>query len=263
MRDSHRAEAERLLARAVEEEVRRSGGRTDGGVLLSRARGALDAMGETAAEEYGAYTQALDEAEAGQLSFGQRYAQEGAGTPLLVAAVAAVAAVVADLALGTGAGTALGAGATVAVVGAAATVVKVTAAHLPAASRRAGALGQPGGAEQLRLQWLTALEVRGIRPFLDQQRVLSAVHGREAGWRPSCGAPTRARRPGGAVCWSSRSVNSPSRRARSRAGGPSCRGSRSGCTRRARARRPSRRWWCCTARPAPAAARSRSGRRTP
>ncbi|MER7185136.1 tetratricopeptide repeat protein, partial [Streptomyces hyaluromycini] len=34
-----------------------------------------------------------------------------------------------------------------------------------------------GGPEQLRLQWLTALEVRGIRPFLDQQRVLSASTG--------------------------------------------------------------------------------------
>ncbi|MFC9849320.1 tetratricopeptide repeat protein [Streptomyces sp. NPDC060223] len=181
MRDSHRADAERLLARAVEEEVRRSGGRTDGGVLLSRARGALDAMGETAAEEYGAYTGALDEAEAGRLTFGQRYARDGAGTPLLVAVVAAVAAVVADLALGTGTGTALGAGATVGVVGAAATVLKVTAAHLPAASRRAGALGQPGGAEQLRLQWLTALEVRGIRPFIDQQRVLSATTGAKQG----------------------------------------------------------------------------------
>src|SRR5690606_1357180 len=43
MRDSHRAEAERLLGRAVEEEVRRTGGRTDGTVLLGRARGALDA----------------------------------------------------------------------------------------------------------------------------------------------------------------------------------------------------------------------------
>ena len=49
MRDGHRAEAEQLLARAVEEEVRRSGGRTDGGVLLSRARGALDTMAEAAA----------------------------------------------------------------------------------------------------------------------------------------------------------------------------------------------------------------------
>lgn len=177
MRDSHRAEAERLLGRAVEEEVRRSGGRTDGGVLLTRARGALDAMAQSAAEEYEAYTRALDEAKAGQLTFGQRYAREGAGTPLLVAAVAAVAAGVADLALGTGTGTAMGAALTVGVVGAAATVIKVTASHVPAAHHRAGAVSQPGGPEQLRLTWLTALEVRGIRPFLDQQRVLSASTG--------------------------------------------------------------------------------------
>ncbi|WP_055492279.1 tetratricopeptide repeat protein [Streptomyces sp. TP-A0356] len=174
MRDGHRAEAERLLARAVEEEVRRSGGRTDGTVLLSRARAALDAMAQTATEEYEAYTRALDEGQAGRLTFGQRYAKEGAGTALMVAAVAAVAACVADLVLGTDGGTALGTAVTVGAVGAAATVVKVTASHLPAASRRAGALGQPGGPEQLRLQWLTALEVRGIRPFLDQQRVIVA-----------------------------------------------------------------------------------------
>lgn len=177
MRDSHRTEAERLLARAVEEEVRRSGGRVDGQVLLSRARGALDAMAQTAAEEYEAYTRALDEAEAGRLTFGQRFAREGGGTPLMVAGVAAVAALVSDLALGTGAGTAVGAGVTVGVVGAAATVVKVAGSHLPAAHHRAGAVGQPGGPEQLRLQWLTALEVRGIRPYLDQQRVLSAATG--------------------------------------------------------------------------------------
>jgi tetratricopeptide (TPR) repeat protein len=71
----------------------------------------------------------------------------------------------------------VGAGVTVGVVGAAATVVKVAGTHLPAAHHRAGAVGQPGGPEQLRLQWLTALEVRGIRPFLDQQRVLSASTG--------------------------------------------------------------------------------------
>ncbi|AKN71278.1 hypothetical protein QR97_16995 [Streptomyces sp. PBH53] len=177
MRDGHRAEAERLLVRAVEEEVRRSGGRVDGQVLLARARGALDAMADAAGEEYAAYLRALDEAEAGRLTFGQRYARAGAGTALLVAAVAAVAAAVADLTLGTGTGTALGAGATAAVVGAATTVVKVAGAHLPAAHHRAGAAGQPGGPEQLRLQWLTALEVRGIRPFLDQQRVLSASTG--------------------------------------------------------------------------------------
>ncbi|WP_432028878.1 tetratricopeptide repeat protein [Streptomyces sp. 1222.5] len=177
MRDDHRAEAERLLARAVEEEVRRSGGRIDGQLLLSRARGGLDAMAGTAGEEYEAYTRALDEAEAGRLTFGQRYARAGAGTALMVAAVAAVAAAVADLTLGTGAGTAVGAGAIAAVVGAAATVVKVAGSHVPAAHHRAGAAGQPGGPEQLRLQWLTALEVRGIRPFLDQQRVISASTG--------------------------------------------------------------------------------------
>ncbi|MGW1532912.1 tetratricopeptide repeat protein [Streptomyces aureus] len=181
MRDGHRAEAERLLVRAVEEEVRRSGGRADGGALLTRARTSLDAMAETAAEEYTAYTRALDASEAGRQTFGQRFAREGSGTPLLVAAVGALAAVAADLALGTGASTAVGTGATVAVAGATATVLKVTAAHVPAASRRAGALGQPGGPEQLRLQWLTALEVRGVRPFLDQQRVLSATTGAKKG----------------------------------------------------------------------------------
>ena len=51
MRDSHRAEAERLLGRAVEEEVRRSGGRVDGRVLSARARASLDALAQTAAQE--------------------------------------------------------------------------------------------------------------------------------------------------------------------------------------------------------------------
>ncbi|MFF6976645.1 tetratricopeptide repeat protein [Streptomyces sp. NPDC008343] len=192
MRDSHRTEAERLLARAVEEEVRRSGGRVEGQVLLSRARGALDAMAQVAAEEYEAYTHALDEAEAGRLTFGQRFAREGGRTPLMVAGVAAVAAVVSDLALGTGTVTAVGAGVTVGVVGAAATVVKVAGTHLPAAHHRAGAVSQPGGPEQLRLQWLTALEVRGIRPFLDQQRVLSASTGPQKSARRLKGADKSA-----------------------------------------------------------------------
>ncbi|MEU5199190.1 tetratricopeptide repeat protein [Streptomyces scabiei] len=174
MRDSHRGEAEGLLVRAVEEEVRRSGGRTDGVVLLGRARAALDTMARNAAEEYETYTRALDESQAGRLTFRQRYAKEGAGTPLLVAGVAAGTAVVADLSFGVDAGTAVSTGLIVGVASAVATVLKVTASHVPAAHHRAGALGQPGGPEQLRLQWLTALEVRGIRPFLDQQRVLAA-----------------------------------------------------------------------------------------
>ncbi|MGW3400558.1 ABC transporter ATP-binding protein [Streptomyces zhihengii] len=121
MRDSHRAEAERLLGRAVEEEVRRSGGRTDGQLLLSRARAELDALAASAGEEYAAYEQALDEAEAGALPLSERFSRRHVGTPALVTAVAAAAAVGADMALGTATGTALGAGAVVAVAGAATT----------------------------------------------------------------------------------------------------------------------------------------------
>ncbi|MEU3134576.1 tetratricopeptide repeat protein [Streptomyces sp. NPDC006854] len=173
MRDSHRAEAERLLGRAVEEEARRSGGRTDAGALLSRARAALDTMAASADEEYAAYTQALDSAASGDRPLAERLNRAALGTPLLVTGVAAAAAFGADLALGANTGLAFGAGAVVAVAGTATTVAKATASHWPAAHRRAAAAGQPGGAEQLRLQWLTALEVRGIRPYLDQQRMLT------------------------------------------------------------------------------------------
>ncbi|MFH9606542.1 tetratricopeptide repeat protein [Streptomyces sp. NPDC017448] len=172
MRDSHRAEAERLLVRAVEEEARRTGGRTDAGALMSRARAALDTIAAGAAEEYAAYTRALDSA-AGDRPPAERFSRAALGTPLLVTGVAAAAAFGADLALGATTGLAFGAGAAVAVAGTATTVVKATASHWPAAHRRAAAAGQPGGAEQLRLQWLTALEVRGIRPYLDQQRMLT------------------------------------------------------------------------------------------
>ncbi|GHJ35317.1 hypothetical protein Sm713_09260 [Streptomyces sp. TS71-3] len=161
----------------MDEEARRSGDRVDRTVLLNRARAALETLAAPAAEEYAAYTRALDSAEAGRLTFGRRFAREKPAAPLAATAAAALAACVADLAAGTGTGTALGAGAAALVVGAAATVVKVTAAHLPESSKHAAARNQPGGVEQLRLQWLTALEVRGIRPFLDQQRMLSAASG--------------------------------------------------------------------------------------
>ncbi|CAM5431640.1 tetratricopeptide repeat protein [Streptomyces atroolivaceus] len=174
MRDSHRAEAERLLVRAVEEEARRTGGRTDSGALLARARGALDTMAAGAADEYATYTRALDAAGAGRQPLSARFSRASLGTPMLVTGVAAAAAFGADLALGTETGLALGAGAVVAVAGTTATVARVTASHWPAAHRRAGERNQPGGPEQLRLAWLTALEVRGIRPFLDQQRMLTA-----------------------------------------------------------------------------------------
>ncbi|GLV80618.1 hypothetical protein Slala03_03070 [Streptomyces lavendulae subsp. lavendulae] len=172
MRDSHRVEAERLLVRAVEEEVRRAGAPVGREALLARGREALDGLAAAAAEEYGAYVAALDEAAAGQESLGEAFRRGNTSTALLVTAVAAAAAAGADLAFGVSAGTALSAGVVVGVAGAAATVAKVTAVHLPAANRRAGAAGRPGGPEQLRLQWLTALEVRGIRPFLEQQRAV-------------------------------------------------------------------------------------------
>ncbi|MCM1975732.1 tetratricopeptide repeat protein [Streptomyces sp. G1] len=180
MRDSHRGEAERLLGRAVEEESRRGAGGAAAtpeakAALLARGRQALDSLAASAATEYEAYTRALDEAAAGDESLGEAFRRANTSTALLVTGVAAAAAIVADLAFSVAIGTALTTGAVVGVAGATATVVKVTALHLPAANRRAGELGRPGGAEQLKLQWLSALEVRGIRPFLEQQRKVAAA----------------------------------------------------------------------------------------
>ncbi|MEW2139677.1 tetratricopeptide repeat protein [Streptomyces sp. NPDC005409] len=179
MRDSHRVEAERLLLRAVDEEVRRGAGapgtEVDGAALLTRGREALEALAASAAPEYEAYVRALDEAAAGDPSLGEAFRRGNTSTAALVTAVAAVAAIGTDLSLGVAVGTALTTGAVVGIAGAVATVAKATALHLPAANRRAGELGRPGGAEQLRLQWLSALEVRGIRPFLEQQRTVAAT----------------------------------------------------------------------------------------
>lgn len=198
--DSHRVEVERLLTSAVEEEVRRSGGRTDGTVLLGRARASLEQITGAAAEEYAAYVRALEEADDGVTPLSERLSRRRLGAPALVTAVSAVAAFGADLGLGTSAGTALGAGAAVAVAGSAATVAKLTGGHWPAAHRRAALRGRPGGPEQLRLQWLTAVEVRGIRPFLDQYRMTTAAArrpaaagGRSGGTAPA--APDRSRTP--------------------------------------------------------------------
>ncbi|MGW9440585.1 tetratricopeptide repeat protein [Streptomyces sp. NPDC055607] len=176
MRESHRAEAERLLERVVAEEVR-GGGPADAGALLARGRAEWDAMVAGAGQEYAEFLRAVEaaEAEGGRVSAGAEGGRGGggrAGAPVLVAGVAAVAAVGADLALGTSAGTALGAGAVVAVAGAAATVLKATSGPRAAA---------PGDVEEARARWLAALESRGIRPFLerererDQERVAPAV----------------------------------------------------------------------------------------
>ncbi|MEU8433448.1 tetratricopeptide repeat protein [Streptomyces sp. NPDC029216] len=204
MRDSHRVEAERVLARAVEEEVRRAGGGADAEGLLARGREALDGLAGVADEEYAAYVAALDEAAAGEQSLGEAFRRASSGTALLVTAVAAAAAAGADLAFGVDAGTALSAGIVVGAAGAATTVARVAAVHVPAANRRAGAAGRPGGPEQLRLQWLTALEVRGIRPFLEQERAVAAatapatavrgpVRGRAGSEGPAAAVPPQLR----------------------------------------------------------------------
>ncbi|MET3983238.1 tetratricopeptide repeat protein [Streptomyces sp. PvR034] len=175
MRVSHRNEAERLLERAVDEESSRSGTAGDKAALLARGREALDALAASAAEEYAAYVSALDEAAAGEHSLREAFRRQSASTAVLACTVAAAAAFGMDVALDATPATAAATGAAALVAGALATVAKVTGTHLPAASRRAGALGQPGGPEQLKLQWLSALEVRGIRPFLAQQRQVTTA----------------------------------------------------------------------------------------
>ncbi|MFE6058764.1 tetratricopeptide repeat protein [Streptomyces sp. NPDC056431] len=177
MQDSHRAEAERLWERAVEEELRSSGSRPGAETLLTRGRAALDSMAAGAGEEYAAYVRALEKGKAGARTTANRSSGPVFGGPALVAGVAAVAAVGADLALGTTTGTALGAGAVVAVAGAAATVLKATAgraAQVAPAAAAAPAAVPDGAVEAARARWLTALEVRGMRPFLERERVAPA-----------------------------------------------------------------------------------------
>ena len=148
LRDSHRAEAERLLARAVEEEVRRSGGRTDGGVLLARGRAALDDDGGERGRGVRARTCARWTRRRPGSSRSRRsgsragLSHSGAGRrPLRRPPPSARTS-----RCGTAAGTALGAGVIAAVAGRRRPSLKVTAAHWPAAHRRAGALRPAGRA---------------------------------------------------------------------------------------------------------------------
>ncbi|MER5204640.1 tetratricopeptide repeat protein [Streptomyces sp. NPDC002825] len=209
MRESHRVEAEGLLERAVREEVRASGASPAAAeALLARGRAELDGM---AADAYAAYLRAVEEAEAaGRTRPADRFGGSALGGPALVTGVAAAAAFGADLALGTAVGTALGAGAAVAVAvavaGAAATVLRVTGgrggtggAGRPARPGQPSGRGQSGGVERLRVEWLTALEARGVGPFLEREREL--VRAAEAvgsvGEARASGAEGRAGEVGG------------------------------------------------------------------
>lgn len=169
LRDSHRTEVERLLAQAVEEEVRRSGGATDGTVMFARARASLPEMASRASEEYAAYLRALDAA--GPKELAERFTGKALGPAIGAVSAAFVAILLFDRSHGFG--SAMGAALLVAVVGALGAITQILIAHLWAAQRGAGARQQPGGVEQLRLSWLTALDVRGIRPYLEQQRMVA------------------------------------------------------------------------------------------
>ncbi|UGY93346.1 tetratricopeptide repeat protein [Streptomyces gobiensis] len=169
LNEGHRAAAEQVLAQAVEEEVRRSGGATDGSVLFARARAALDEMAGRAGEEYTAYARALAAAAPGRLA--ERFTGRALGPAVGAVCAAGVAILLFDR--GHGFGDAVGAAMVVAVVGAFGALLQILIAHLWAAQRGAGAHHQPGGVEALRLEWLTALEVRGIRPYLEQQRMVA------------------------------------------------------------------------------------------
>ncbi|MGW6969095.1 tetratricopeptide repeat protein [Streptomyces zaomyceticus] len=194
MRESHRAEVERLLERVVAEEAPGSGGRARAEELLARGLASLDAVAAGAAGEYAAYLRAVEEAEAGTRPAAGLRGGATAGGPALVAGVAAVAAVGADLALGTTTGTALGAGAVVAVAGAAVTVLRATSGRGTVAGTGGAGAVEPGGTgavapggdgpaapvEEARLRWLAALETRGVRPFLARERTVLVESGGES-----------------------------------------------------------------------------------
>ncbi|MQY14842.1 hypothetical protein SRB5_50180 [Streptomyces sp. RB5] len=189
LREEHRAQAEQLLERAVDEEVRRSGGRTDRAVLLGRARAALDDIARGAAEEYGAYVRALEEAGAGRRTLGERFSGEALGPAAAGVIVSAGVALV--VAADAGSRAALWTGVATALAGAVAVLLQRLTVHWWSGASRSGASGQPGGPEQLRLQWLTALELRGVRPYVDQQRMLAATRPGRSGTGGGIPAPAK------------------------------------------------------------------------
>lgn len=167
----HREEIDRLLVRAAEEEVRRSDGRVDGRQLLQRARSTIEEIHRPALEEYAVYRRAAEEFSPGKLS--DRFRLQALGGAL----AATIAASIAVLILIGGSELATSVAFIDAVVVIAAGILGYALyavfAHQWAVQRHAGDRHQPGGVEALRLEWLTAVEVRGIRPYLDQQRALA------------------------------------------------------------------------------------------
>ncbi|MDF2261574.1 hypothetical protein [Streptantibioticus ferralitis] len=126
------------------------------GALLERGRAALDDIAANAAEEYATYRRATEA--------GPAAPRPGtAAAPALLAGVTGATAFAVDLGQGLSVGGSLLTGVAVAV---AAGVVSGARSFVQG---RGG--GQQPDVEQLRQQWLVALERRGVRPFLEQQRV--------------------------------------------------------------------------------------------
>ncbi len=148
-----RTEVERLVRRVAAEH----GPAVDADAVVGRARDRSEELAGSAAAEYGAYRTAL-EAAAGRTSGGA-----GAGVAAVVAAA---------VSLGVDLGHGLSAGAAV-VTGAATGAATFGAAALRG---RAGGRDRAGRAERAeevqraRRAWLEALERRGIRPFVAEQR---------------------------------------------------------------------------------------------
>ncbi|MEU6170952.1 tetratricopeptide repeat protein [Streptantibioticus parmotrematis] len=143
LREGDRREAERVV-RAV------AGQGRDGEELTARALAALDEIAEQAGPEYAAYLGALSPARA--------------TGPAVFAGVSGVAAFAMDLGHGLTAGAALTTG------------VVVAAATGAAGAAREAMRRQPGDeAQRLRSAWLTALERRGVAPFLERERAVRPV----------------------------------------------------------------------------------------
>ncbi|RKN07589.1 tetratricopeptide repeat protein [Streptomyces radicis] len=169
--ERHLADVEGLLTRAADEEVRRSGGRLDSAQLLQRARAALAEILRPAQEEYAAYAQA--EAEGAPVRLADRFAPRASAGACAAALGAGLATVLLIGGLEESATTAFVDAGIVAAAALLGFALQAVVAHQWSAERHAGSRNQPGGVEQLRLAWLAALEVRGVRPWFEQQRVVA------------------------------------------------------------------------------------------
>ncbi|WP_031520488.1 tetratricopeptide repeat protein [Streptomyces sp. NRRL F-5123] len=186
LRETDRAAAERLLARVAAEL-----GAADTAPQVRAARERFDEITGAAAGEYAAYRRALEAGPAGHPAPRGAAGAGGRTAGGVATGVAALTAFGVDVGQGLSLGAALATGAA---VGAAGVAALGTAAARGRAARRAASADErtaPGGAEQLRLLWLAALERRGIRPFLEAEAEAAAA----APTGTPTGSPTSASTP--------------------------------------------------------------------